>query len=201
MTHRRRAGPRARAPDGPPTPGTSTSSGASTTSTRSTQLDTLDWTSDPWDDPRGRRVRRAAALADPLGQVGRLHRCSSSPSCSSSSPGWSAGGTSARSTRRASPAPRSSFTVAADDTLDSLSERLEAEGFIVDAGVFRWYVERHGGLEITPGYYELARQRPHGQRARPAAHAAGRDVHQGDVPRGVHRGARWPPASTGTWRR
>ena len=23
--------------------------------------------------------------------------------------------------------------------------------------MFRWYVERHGGLEITPGYYELAR--------------------------------------------
>ena len=39
--------------------------------------------------------------------------------------------------------------------LDSLSERLEQDGFIVDAGVFRWYVERHGGLEITPGYYEI----------------------------------------------
>ena len=24
--------------------------------------------------------------------------------------------------------------------------------------MFRWYVERHGGLEITPGYYELARR-------------------------------------------
>jgi UPF0755 protein len=39
-----------------------------------------------------------------------------------------------------------------------LSERLEAEGFVVDASMFRWYVERHGGLEITPGYYELARR-------------------------------------------
>ena len=49
-----------------------------------------------------------------------------------------------------------SFTVDAADTLDSLSDRLEQEGFVVDAGVFRWYVERHGGLEITPGYYEIA---------------------------------------------
>ena len=49
-----------------------------------------------------------------------------------------------------------SFTVDPADTLETLSERLEAEGLIVDAGVFRWYVERHGGLEITPGYYELA---------------------------------------------
>ena len=49
-----------------------------------------------------------------------------------------------------------SFTVDPADTLETLSERLEAAGLIVDAGVFRWYVERHGGLEITPGYYELA---------------------------------------------
>jgi UPF0755 protein len=47
------------------------------------------------------------------------------------------------------------FTVNADDTLETLSERLEAEGLVADAGVFRWYVERKGGLEITPGYYEL----------------------------------------------
>ncbi|HEY3486379.1 MAG TPA: endolytic transglycosylase MltG, partial [Ilumatobacteraceae bacterium] len=48
-----------------------------------------------------------------------------------------------------------SFTVAEDDTLLTLSERLERDGIIVDAGVFRWYVERNGGLEITPGYFEL----------------------------------------------
>ncbi len=48
-----------------------------------------------------------------------------------------------------------SFTVLAEDDLDSISERLAAEGLISDAGVFRWYVERDGGLEIEPGYYEI----------------------------------------------
>ncbi len=47
------------------------------------------------------------------------------------------------------------FTVVASDDLDALSERLEADGLIVDASVFRWYVERQGGLEITPGFYQL----------------------------------------------
>lgn len=47
------------------------------------------------------------------------------------------------------------FTVVAGDDVDSLSERLAAEGLVVDASVFRWYVERQGGLEITPGFYQL----------------------------------------------
>lgn len=50
-----------------------------------------------------------------------------------------------------------SFTVEATDNLQTVSERLEAGGFITDAGVFRWYVEHNGGLELTPGYYELPR--------------------------------------------
>ena len=28
-------------------------------------------------------------------------------------------------------------------------------GLVSDAGVFRWYVDRNGGLEITPGFYQL----------------------------------------------
>ncbi len=47
------------------------------------------------------------------------------------------------------------FTVVAGDDIDSLATRLEADGLIVDASVFRWYVERQGGLEITPGFYQL----------------------------------------------
>jgi UPF0755 protein len=47
------------------------------------------------------------------------------------------------------------FTVEDDDTLQSISRRLEEGGIIVDAGVFEWYVERDGGLEIIPGYYEI----------------------------------------------
>jgi len=47
------------------------------------------------------------------------------------------------------------FTVGQDDTLQSISERLEEQGFVEDAGVFRWYTRQNGGLELTPGYYEL----------------------------------------------
>jgi len=47
------------------------------------------------------------------------------------------------------------FTVAVDDDIDSLSERLAADGLVSDAGVFRWYVERNGGLEVNPGFYQI----------------------------------------------
>ncbi len=47
------------------------------------------------------------------------------------------------------------FTVLETDTLESLTARLAADGFIVDESVFEWYVERKGGLELTPGFYEL----------------------------------------------
>lgn len=48
-----------------------------------------------------------------------------------------------------------SFTVSETDDLQSISEHLLDQGLISDAGVFRWYVERNGGLEITPGYFEI----------------------------------------------
>jgi UPF0755 protein len=48
-----------------------------------------------------------------------------------------------------------SFTVGDADTLQSVSERLQEQGFVEDAGVFRWYTNHNGGLELTPGYYEL----------------------------------------------
>lgn len=47
------------------------------------------------------------------------------------------------------------FTVNADDNVVSISKRLDAEGLVSSAGVFQWYVDHHGGLELTPGYYEL----------------------------------------------
>lgn len=52
------------------------------------------------------------------------------------------------------------FTVNPGETVESLSYRLQDEGFITNARVFRWYVERQGGLELTPGYYAL-RPRDH----------------------------------------
>ncbi len=47
------------------------------------------------------------------------------------------------------------FTVLETDTIDSLAQRLQAEGLIVDEATFKWYIERKGGLEITPGFYSL----------------------------------------------
>ncbi len=48
------------------------------------------------------------------------------------------------------------FTVNEGDNLDSVTDRLKAQGIITDARVFRWYVNRKGGLDdLTPGYYTV----------------------------------------------
>ncbi len=47
------------------------------------------------------------------------------------------------------------FTVNADDTLQTVSARLESMDLVGKAWVFRWYVDHHGGLELTTGYYQL----------------------------------------------
>ena len=47
------------------------------------------------------------------------------------------------------------FTVNPNDSLAMVSQRLEDEGFIVNASVFRWYVSRRGGIDLQPGYYLL----------------------------------------------
>ena len=52
------------------------------------------------------------------------------------------------------------FTVNQGDTLSSVSKRLEDEGIISSAGVFRWYVARNGGVVLDPGFYSL-RARSH----------------------------------------
>jgi UPF0755 protein len=51
--------------------------------------------------------------------------------------------------------PVEGFTVAEGETLESLADHLEEEGFVSDAGVFVQYVENKGGFEIVPGFYEL----------------------------------------------
>jgi len=45
------------------------------------------------------------------------------------------------------------FTVNDGDDLAAVSRRLEEQGFISSAAVFRWYVAREGGVELEPGYY------------------------------------------------
>lgn len=54
------------------------------------------------------------------------------------------------------PAEAEQFIVRKRDSLQTVSERLEENGWISNAGVFRWYVRNHGGLELTPGYFEIA---------------------------------------------
>ena len=47
------------------------------------------------------------------------------------------------------------FTVNPGETLDTLAERLERQGFITNAGVFKWYAERQGEVTLNAGYYQL----------------------------------------------
>jgi UPF0755 protein len=48
-----------------------------------------------------------------------------------------------------------SFTVNEEDDLETIALRLADDGLISDPEIFEWYVERRGGLELTPGYYEI----------------------------------------------
>lgn len=52
------------------------------------------------------------------------------------------------------------FKVLPTDTVETVSQRLQDRGLINNARVFRYYVEHNGGLELTPGDYEL-RPRDH----------------------------------------
>ena len=52
------------------------------------------------------------------------------------------------------------FTVRTDDTLQTVSDRLQQDGLVEKAWVFRFYVDHHGGLTLTPGYYQI-RPRDH----------------------------------------
>lgn len=47
------------------------------------------------------------------------------------------------------------FEVRSDDDLESLSRRLQTEGFVVDAATFRRYARDEGGLDLVPGFYTL----------------------------------------------
>lgn len=47
------------------------------------------------------------------------------------------------------------FTVNKDDTLDKVAARLKADGLISSESLFKWYVDQHGGLKLTDGYYRI----------------------------------------------
>jgi peptidoglycan lytic transglycosylase G len=118
------------------------------------QLDAVSWSSDPWD------VAEAAGTVERLRvQTRSLKWASYTALVLATAVILVAGIAGWWYVRQVNPAGEPgqavSFTVNENDTLESVSERLEAEDLIVDAGLFRWYVERHGGLEITPGYYAI----------------------------------------------
>jgi UPF0755 protein len=118
------------------------------------QLDALSWTADPWD------VAEAAGTVERLRVQTRSVKWAAytvfvlviAVILAAGIAGW-------WYIRQVNPAGEPgeavSFTVNESDTLETLSERLEKQDLIDDAGLFRWYVERHGGLEITPGYYAI----------------------------------------------
>lgn len=114
----------------------------------------LDWPTDPWDD------------ADRTGSVERLRRQTRPVKWAvyasmalvivvilvAGAVGW---WYVQKINPEGEPGERQSFTVNETDDLASIAQRLEADGLISDAGVFEWYVERNGGMELTPGYYEI----------------------------------------------
>lgn len=114
----------------------------------------LDWPTDPWDN------------ADRTGAVERLRRQSRSVKwvvwtgmvlsivaiLVAGAVGW---WYVQKINPEGEPGERVSFTVNEGDDLATIAVRLETAGLVSDAGVFEWYVDRDGGLEPTPGYYEI----------------------------------------------
>lgn len=58
------------------------------------------------------------------------------------------------------PSAAITFEIRDNDDLRSVSERLETQGIVVDAGTFRRYVSDEGGLDVVSGFYTL-RPRDH----------------------------------------
>ena len=175
---------------------------ASTTSTRSTSSTCSTGATDPWDDAEAAGVGRAAAVADPARSSGSPTRCSSLVIV-----------VDPRRRRRRlvvhppdQPGRRSGDPVSLHRRPTAtrsrrVSERLQEQGFVEDAGVFRWYVDHHGGLELTPGYYELRTSDHMGNMLARAAHAAERRRTPRSRSRRASRSTRSPTGSTATCRR
>lgn len=116
----------------------------------------FDWPHDPWDDldvTEAVVIERARRSRWPFKAIGYTLLCLAVVGVLvAGSVGWWYINQINPPGEAAAPA---TFNVREGDTLDTISTRLEDEGFIVNARVFRWYVDRQGGLTITPGYYVL----------------------------------------------
>lgn len=143
-----------------------------------TYVDETTWHKDPWDDPditdalvveRPRKQRRPIKwfvwLLFYVGMAGLVVV------------GVAGLWYTQRVNPKGDPGAPLTFTVNADDTFETVTERLYEQGLISSPSVFRWYVEQHGGLEIIPGYFRL---RP--------------DDHMGNIMRDL----RTPPSETFT---
>lgn len=128
---------------------------------RRRQIDPEEWPHDPWDDPdvtdalvieRSRRSRWPfRAIVWTIGVLVLVAILVAGAT------GWWYIN---QINPKGDPGVAVNFTVNPGETVETLSVRLQDEGFITNARVFRWYVERQGGLELTPGYYAL-RPRDH----------------------------------------
>ncbi|MGB3733587.1 MAG: endolytic transglycosylase MltG [Ilumatobacter sp.] len=118
----------------------------------------IDWPTDPWDNSdRTGTVERLRRQTRPLKWAVYSVLCLSIVAIMiAGAVGW---WYLQRLNPPGDPGPVEGFTVAEGETLESLSERLEDEGFVEDAGVFVQYVENKVGdddeFEIVPGFYEL----------------------------------------------
>ena len=53
------------------------------------------------------------------------------------------------------PGRAQTFTISPEDTLETVSRRLQEAGVVSDAALFRWYVRDKGGMKLIPGYYSI----------------------------------------------
>ena len=121
-----------------------------------TLVDEHRWSHDPWDDPDEHSV----PVVERLRRQGRVLKWVVLAVCLVLMVGAVGVGVAGLwYTRQINPAGDPgdpiTFTVNADDTLQTVSQRLEADGLVSSASLFRWYVGRHGGLETLPGYFRL----------------------------------------------
>jgi len=119
-----------------------------------------DWRDDPWDDPRrlGADAPFDTDVADPF-PIDRYREILRLVALGVVAVTLLFGVVAWWYLQQVNPAGEaatvSTFTVAQGDTVESVSRRLDDEGFISSASVFRWYVSRNGGIELEPGFYSL----------------------------------------------
>jgi UPF0755 protein len=115
-----------------------------------------DWKQDPWDDPdelydfETEKIRPNRGLPRFVGFFLALILIAGL---------LVAGGVGVWTLRQVNPpgkaGEKANFTVADKEDLVAVSERMEAEGIVSSAKVFRWYVKQKGGLTPIPGYYTV----------------------------------------------